>query len=87
MQKIRKILTAVSQKTALPTNQLLPTKLILYDLADAGPKKWVLDLKRENWRADSVTTSFYLSTENILIRQHFQVTCGTWKVFQIKWNT
>ena len=38
MQKIRKILEAVSEKTALPTNQLLPTTPILYDLADAGPK-------------------------------------------------
>ena len=38
MQKTRKILTAVSEKTALPTNQLLPTTPILYDLADAGPK-------------------------------------------------
>ena len=39
MQKIRKILRAVSEKIALPTNQLLPTTLILYNLADAGPKK------------------------------------------------
>ena len=37
MQKIRKILRAVSEKTALPTNQL-PTTPILQDLADAGPK-------------------------------------------------
>ena len=36
MQKIRKILRAVSEKTALPTNQL-PTTPILQDLADAGP--------------------------------------------------
>ena len=43
MQKIRKILRAVSEKTALPTNQpinqLFPTTPILLDLADAGPKK------------------------------------------------
>ena len=38
MQKIRKILRAVSEKTVLPTNQLLPTTPILWDLADAGPK-------------------------------------------------
>ena len=47
MQKIRKILRTISEKTALPTNQqptnqptnqLLPTTPILYDLADAGPK-------------------------------------------------
>ena len=41
MQKIRKILRAVSEKTALPTNQLLPTTPILQDLADAGPTKFV----------------------------------------------
>ena len=40
MQKIRKILIAVSEKTALPTNQ--PTKqptnqLLPTDLADASP--------------------------------------------------
>ena len=43
MRKIRKILRAFSEKTALPTNQptnqLLPTSPILQDLADAGPKK------------------------------------------------
>ena len=42
MQKIRKILTAISGKTALPTNQptnqTLPTTPILQDLADASPK-------------------------------------------------
>ena len=41
MQKIRKILGAVSEKTALPTNQptnQLPTTPILWNLADAGPK-------------------------------------------------
>ena len=39
MQKIRKILIAVSEKTVLPTNQLLPTTPILLDLADTGPIK------------------------------------------------
>ena len=43
MQKIRKILRAVSKKTALPptqpTNQLLPTAPIEQDLADASPKR------------------------------------------------
>ena len=42
MQKIRKILRAVSEKTALPTNQptnqVLLTTPILWDLADAGSK-------------------------------------------------
>ena len=36
MQKIRKILRAVSEKIALPTNQA-PTTPILQDLADTGP--------------------------------------------------
>ena len=36
----RKILRAVSEKTALPTNKLLPTTPILQNLADAGPKKF-----------------------------------------------
>ena len=39
MQKVRKILRAVSEKIAWPTNQLLPTTQILKDLADASPKK------------------------------------------------
>ena len=37
MQKIRKTLRAVSEKTELPTNQL-PTTPILQDLADGSPK-------------------------------------------------
>ena len=41
MQKIKKILRAVSEKTALPTNQLLPTTLILQNVADADPKKFI----------------------------------------------
>ena len=40
--KITKILRVVFEKTALPTNQptnqLLPTRPILYDFTDAGPK-------------------------------------------------
>ena len=40
MQKIRKILRAFSEKTVTnqPTNQLLPTKPTLQELADADPK-------------------------------------------------
>ena len=38
MQKIKKILRAVSEKTALTTHQLLPTTPNLKDLADAGQK-------------------------------------------------
>ena len=37
IQKIRKILRAVTEKTALPTNQLLPKTPILQDLGHAGP--------------------------------------------------
>ena len=32
----------------------------------------------------AITTSYHLNTRYIPIRQHFQVTCGTWKVFQVK---
>ena len=39
MQKIRKISQAVSEETALSTNQLLPTTPILKDVTDAYPKK------------------------------------------------
>ena len=52
MQKIRKIIRAVSEKTALPTNQILTTTSILQDLADA----WSKNVKR----TDSYIT--YLST-------------------------
>ena len=49
MQKIRKILRAISEKTALPTNQptnqLLPKTPILQDLADAGPKKENINIR------------------------------------------
>ena len=38
MQRIRRILRAVSEKTALRTNQPLPITPILQDLVDAGPK-------------------------------------------------
>ena len=45
MQKIRKILLYVSEKVALPTNQPtnqpLPTTLILQDLADASSKNHI----------------------------------------------
>ena len=37
MEKTRKFLGAVSEKTALPTN-LLPTTPTLWDLTDADPK-------------------------------------------------
>ena len=51
MQKIRKILRAVSEKTSLPTNQLLSTTPILQDHADARPKN---NLRR-------TTTNYHIS--------------------------
>ena len=42
MQKIRKISQAVSEETALSTNQLLPTTPILKDVTDAYPKKKII---------------------------------------------
>ena len=48
MQKIRKIYGAISEKTALPTNQL-PTTPILQDLADAGPTKSNRDIERTSF--------------------------------------
>ena len=44
MQKFRKILTAVSEKTALPTNQLPTTPIYL---ADAGPTKQDIEKLKE----------------------------------------
>ena len=35
----------------------------------------------------SITTSSHLNTRDIPIRQHFEVTCDTWKVFQVKYLT
>ena len=45
MQKIKKILRAVSEKTALPTNQSTTTP-ILQDLSDAGQKMCSTDFAR-----------------------------------------
>ena len=53
------------------------------DIARPFPKTCTLDLQRENGRAVFITTSYYLNTR-IQIRQHFQVTCGIWKVLQVK---
>ena len=54
------------------------------DITRPFPKTCTLDLQRENGRAVSITTSYYLNTRDIQIRQHFQVTCGIWKVLQVK---
>ena len=67
MQKIRKILGAVSEKTALPTNQptnKLPTTPILWDLADAGPKSSQLTYLSNNI-CSSLVSSEELSTSSI----------------------
>ena len=47
------------------------------DVQDHCRKKCILNLQRENGRAVSITTSYQLNTRDILIRQHFQATCGT----------
>ena len=53
------------------------------DVTRPLPKK-VLDLQRENRWAVSITTSYHLNIRDIPTRQHFQVLCGTWKVFQVE---
>lgn len=48
-------------------------------------RKWcILDLQRKNGRAAPITASYQLNTRDIQLRQHFQVTFGTWKLFQLK---
>ena len=47
------------------------------DVTRPLPKKVFLDLQRVNGRAVSITTSYYLDTRDIPIRQLFQVTRGT----------
>ena len=47
-------------------------------------KKCILDLQGENGRATSINTSYHWNTRDIPIRQHFQVTCGPWKLFKVK---
>ena len=42
-----------------------------------------LGLADGEWKAVSITICYHLSTD-ISIRQHFQVTCDTWKMFQVK---
>ena len=54
------------------------------DVTRPLPKKVYLGFAVENVRADSKTASYDLNARDILIRQHFQVTCDTWKVFQVK---
>ena len=43
-----------------------------------------LGFAEENGRADSKTVSYHLNARDILVRQEFQVKCGTWQVFQVK---
>ena len=40
------------------------------DLTKPLPKKRVLNLQRDNGRAVSITTSHYLNTRNLPMRQH-----------------
>ena len=54
------------------------------DVTRPLPKKRLLDLQRESERNDFITLNYHLNKRNTPIRQHFQVTCGTLKRFQIK---
>ena len=67
------------KKAECPTegNCLVNDVVYKCDVTRPLPKKCILDLKRENGRAISITTSYHLNTRDIPIRQHFQVTCGT----------
>ena len=47
------------------------------DVTRPLPKQVYLGFAEENGRADSKTASYHLNARDILIRQHFQVTCGT----------
>ena len=47
------------------------------DVTRPLPKKWILQLHRENETAISITASYHLNPRDIPIRQHFHVICGT----------
>ena len=47
------------------------------DITRPLPKKYILDLYREDGKAISITISYHLNTIDIKKRLHFQVTCGT----------
>ena len=48
------------------------------DVTRPLPKKVYLGLaERQYGGAASITGSYHLNTRNVIIRQHFQVTCGT----------
>ena len=75
------------KKTECPMEGNCQVNDVVYkwDVTRALPKKCIFDLKKENVRAVSTTASYNnLSTRNIPIWQHFQLTCGTWKLFQVK---
>ena len=57
------------------------------DVTRPLPKKVHLWLTKGEWkkRAVFLTANYHLNTRDIPIRQHFQVTCNTWKCF--KWKT
>ena len=64
-------------------NCVVNDKVYECDVTKPLPKKVYLGLEGwnrlglENGRAVSITTSYDLNTRDVLIRQHFQVTCGT----------
>ena len=47
------------------------------DVTRPLPKKVYLALAEVEWKSLSITTSYHLNTRDALIKQHFQVTCGT----------
>ena len=54
------------------------------DVTTPLPKKVYLGLTKGEWKKTAVllTTNYHLNTRDIPIRQHFQVTCNTWKCFE-----
>ena len=82
MQKIRKILLYVSEKVALPTNQPtnqpLPTTLILQDLADASSKKSYFNNVCNIYAAKKEVKRRKISFKwnSILLKKHAPETCG-----------
>ena len=48
------------------------------------PNKVHLGLAEGEWKSCFYNQKLHLHTRDITTRQHFQVTCGTWEVFQVK---
>ena len=46
------------------------------------PKKVYVGLAEGEWKVASITINYHLKLRDIPVRQHFQVTCCTWKDFK-----